>query len=331
MPEYLDDPVEHARANGLMLLFSREVQEAFTTYVARMPEPRAEAWRDLIAGGTSSDAFGPLTLQEQLSEQQVSDALQTGRKQRTVNLSMAFVLMVVAVVGGFFFWNEFFTDEGRTTGAFQLDDLDAPPEVAALEGGLPIASPDLTVALIDTVSVEAGTGAETDRITVAPFAVFPYPPGSMRASLFQYAGSGQIAIVGPEGFTDDVCLRASVVTEALRPLDTVVFGDCGQPVGRRPVVGCLGPSAVVLDLQIPNGEVELPEGGSGFADAVRIQVIGDHPDYEVLTIRGTIEVAVNDGVPVPRFGGLVGEELEFNLDANRVGTCTLTGDLSAGS
>jgi hypothetical protein len=328
MPEYLDDPVEHARANGIMLLFSREVQESFTTYLARMPEPRAAAWRDLIAGGASSDAFGPLTLQEQLSEQQVSDVLQTGRKQRTINLSVAIVLVVGAVVGGFFFWNEFFVEEGRTEGAFQLADLDAPPEVAALEGGLPIANPDLTVALIDTVSVEAGTGAETDRITVAPFAEFPYPPGSLRASLFQYAGSGQIAIVGPDGFTDDVCLRVSVVTEALRPLDTVAFGNCAQPVGRTPVLGCLGPSAVVLDLQIPNGEVELPEGGSGFADAVRVQLIGDHADYEVLTIRGTIEVAANDGVPVPRFGGAVGDELEFNLDANRVGTCTLTGDLS---
>ncbi|GJM38949.1 MAG: hypothetical protein DHS20C19_23160 [Acidimicrobiales bacterium] len=331
MPEYLDDPVEHARANGLMLLFSEEVHDSFQTYLARMPDPRADAWRDLIAGGASSEAFGPLTLQEKLTEEQVGEALAVGRRQRIVNLIVGTVVTTVLVVGGIALYQAFLVDEGRTEGSFQFEDDSEPPAVAALTGGPPAAAPELTTALTVTVAVEAGSGPESDRVTVAPFSAYPHPPGSIRASLFQYAGSGHVVIVGPDGFTEDSCLRASVVTDLLRPLDTVTFGPCGQPVGRIPTVGCLGPSAVLLDLDVPTGGVDLPEGGTGFADAVRIQLVGDDPDYEVLTIRGTIEVAEDDAVAVPRFGGDEGDELTFDLGADRIGTCTLTGDLPGGS
>ncbi|MEZ5244004.1 MAG: hypothetical protein R2707_02830 [Acidimicrobiales bacterium] len=331
MPEYLDDPVEHARANGLMLLFSDEVMASFETYLARMPQPRVEAWRDLIAGGASSEAFGPLTLQEQLDERQVAEALQKGRKQRTVNLAVGAVVLLLVLVGVVVAWNTFFVEEARTEGAFQFTGQDEPPEVAARSGGPPIAVEALTVALADPVSVAAGSGAEADRIVVAPFADFPFTPGEIRASLFEYAGSGHVVFVGPDGFTDTACLRASVVTSDLRPLDTVTSGPCGQPVGRPATIGCLGPGAVLLDLEIPPGEVPLPEGGSGFADAVRVQVIGDDPAYEVLTLRGTIAVGGDDPVVVPRFGGEVGDEIEFDLSGGRVGTCTITGDLPGGS
>ena len=331
LPQFLDDPIEHARANGLMLLFSNEVMASFETYLERMPEPRVEAWRDLIAGGASSEAFGPLTLQEKLDERQVTDALQKGRKQRIVNLSIGAVLFVVLVVGGVVLWNTFVAEDERTAGAFRFDGADEPPEVAARTGGPPVAADALTVSLSDPVAVEAGSGPEAERIVAAPLAEFPFAPGAIRASLFQYAGSGHVVFVGPEGFTDTVCLRASVVTSDLRPLDTVTAGECAQPVGRAAAVGCLGPDAVLLDLNIPQGAVELPEGGTGFADAVRVQVIGDDPDYEVLTLRGTIAVGGDDPIDVPRFGGEVGEELEFDLSADRVGTCTVTGDLPRGS
>lgn len=331
MPEYIDDPVEHARVNGLMILFSEEVMASFETYLTRMPEPRADAWRDLIAGGASSEAFGPLTLQEQLDERQVTDALQKGRKQRVVNLVVGAVVMVALVVGGVVLWNEFLVEEGRTEGAFRFDGDDVPPEEAARTGGPPIASEELTVGLSDPVAVEAGAGAEAARIVQAPFSAFPFTPGAIRASLFQYAGSGHVVFVGPDGFTETACLRVSVVTSELRPLDTVTAGPCAQPVGRDATIGCLGPSAVLLDLDIPPGEVALPEGGTGFADAVRVQVVGDDADYEVLTLRGTIEVGGDEPVVVPRFGGEVGDELEFDLSADRVGTCTITGDLPGGS
>jgi len=331
MPEYFDDPVDHARANGLMLLFSREVQLSFETYLARMPAPRAEAWRDLIAGGARSEAFGPLTLEEKLDEQQVVDALQKGRKQRTINFVVGIALFAAFVAGGILLWNEFGVDEGRTEGAFQFAGNDEPPEVAARTGGPPVANELLTVGVIEPVAISAGSGPEVERITVAPFVDYPFTPGSIRASLFEYAGSGHVVFVGPEGFTETACLRASVVTSDLRPLDTVTTGPCGQAVGRPASVGCLGPSAVLLDLEIPAGEVALPEGGTGFADAVRVQLVGDDAAYEVLTLRGTIAVGGKDPVVVPRFGGEIGDEVEFDLLADRVGVCTITGDLPGGA
>ncbi|MEQ8842580.1 MAG: hypothetical protein RIB98_16480 [Acidimicrobiales bacterium] len=327
MPEFIDDPVEHARANGILLLFSDEVQASFETYLARMPEPRVEAWRDLIAGGASSEAFGPLTLQEKLDEEQVSEALQKGRKQRTVNLAVGALVSLVAIVAVVVTYTQFIADEGRTEGAFRFDGEDDPPEVAARTGGPPVASETLTVGLSQPVSVAAGSGAEVERIVAAPFADFPFMPGEIRASLFQYAGAGHVVFVGPEGFVETACLRASVVTADLRPLDTVTHGPCSQPVGRAASVGCLGTSAVLLDLEVPAGEVTLPEGGTGFADAVRVQMIGDDPAYEVLTLRGTIEVGLDEPIDVPRFGGEVGDELGFDLGADVVGTCTITGDL----
>ncbi len=325
-----DDPIEHARANGLMILYSADAAEAFETLLARMPAPRAAAWRDLITGGASSEAFGPLTLEEHLDEKQVDDALAAGRKQRVINLVVAVVAVVAVGGGGFYAYRQFLTEDQRTQGAIQFADTGEPPEVAAAQGGAPVAEAAVTAGLTDTVAVALGDGPVDSRIVTASFSDFPHPPGSMRASLFQYAGSGHVVVVGPPGFTDDVCLRASVVTIDLRPLDTVTTGPCAEPVGRQAVIGCVGPGAILLDLQVPDGAVDLPEGGTGFADAVRVQLIADGGDrYETLTVRGTIRVDPSSGVVIPRFGGEVGTDVTFDLGADRVGTCTLTGDFPA--
>ncbi len=325
-----DDPVEHVRANGLMILFSADAADAFETFLARMPAPRVEAWRDLIGGGARSEAFGPLTLAERLDERQVGEALAAGRKQRAINLLLALVAILVVAGGLGFGWSALTSGETRSRGALQFAGSDEPPEVAAVTGGPPVAEPAVTVALTETVAVLAGEGPAEDRITVAPFAAYPYPPGALRASLFQYAGAGQVVIVGPAGFVDRACLRVSVVTSDLRPLDTVTHGPCTDPVGRTPTVGCIGADSVMLDLVVPDGEVGLPEGGTGFADAVRLQLVADGgSEYELLTIRGTIEVDIESDVLIPRFGGLVGEEITFDLGADRAGTCTLTGQFPA--
>jgi hypothetical protein len=310
-----------------MILYSAEAAEAFETILARMPEPRAAAWRDLITGGASSEAFGPLTLEEHLDEKQVDDALAAGRKQRVINLVVAVLAVVAVGGGGFYAYSQFLTEDQRTQGAIQFADTGERPEVAAVQGGAPVAQAAVTAGLTDTVAVVLGDGPIDSRIVTAAFSDFPHPPGSMRASLFQYAGSGHVVVVGPLGFTDDVCLRASVVTIDLRPLDTVTTGPCAEPVGRQAVIGCIGPGAILLDLQVPDGAVDLPEGGTGFADAVRVQLIADGGDrYETLTVRGTIQVDPSSGVVIPRFGGEVGTDVTFDLGADRVGTCTLTGD-----
>ena len=322
-----DDPVEFVRANGLMILYSAEAADAFETFLARMPAPRLESWRDLIAGGASSETFGPLTLAERLDEQQVEDALVAGRKQRIINLTLAAVVLLVVAGGLGVGWTVLTEENDRSQGAFQFADTDEPPEVAAITGGAPFTESAVTAALADTVALLVGDGPPEDRITVAPFASYPYPPGALRASLFQYAGSGHVAIVGPPGFVDSACLRASVVTSDLRPLDTITHGPCVDPIGRTPTVGCLGADAILLDLVIPDGEVNLPEGGTGFADAVRLQLVADGGEqFELLTIRGTIEVDIGSDVVIPRFGGAIGEEITFDLGADRVGSCTLTGE-----
>ncbi|RMH67262.1 MAG: hypothetical protein D6683_17980, partial [Actinomyces sp.] len=114
------DPLEFARANDLLLLFDADAHEAFETHLARLPEARAARWRDLLAGGTSSEAFGPLTLQERLDEQEVERSLRAGRRQRIVNLSVAGVLLVglaVTIVVG---WRSLTGGERRTEGRLRF-------------------------------------------------------------------------------------------------------------------------------------------------------------------------------------------------------------------
>ncbi|MCH1434275.1 MAG: hypothetical protein L7U56_01280, partial [Acidimicrobiales bacterium] len=90
--------------------------------------------------------------------------------------------------------------------------------------------------------------------------------------------------------------------------------------------------AILLALDIPAGTVDLPEGGTGFADAIRLQLVADGaPEYEVLSIRGTIQVDPDSGVTIPRFGGEVGESITFDIGSGRVGTCILTGELPSGA
>ena len=332
LEHHIADPVEHVRANGLMLLFSEDARERFDTHLARMPDDPLARWQDLIAGGARSEAFGPLTLQERLDERQVEAALVAGRRQRLVNSLVGVVVLAVLAGAGWWAYQTFGVEEKRAQGALQFDATDEAPGVAAAVGGEPVAEPALTVTLAETVAVLAGDAPVADRVTTAPFAAYPYPPGALAASLFHYAGSGHVVVVGPTGFVDRACLRASVVTSGLRPLDTVTHGPCAEPVGRTPVVGCLGATAILLAIEIPAGEVVLPEGGSGFADAVRLQMVADGaPEYEVLSVRSTIAVDPDSDVVIPRFGGEVGEELTFDVGGGKVGTCTLTGDLPGGS
>ena len=112
----------------------------------------------------------------------------------------------------------------------------------------------------------------------------------------------------------------------------MTHGPCSDPVGRLATVGCRGTDAILLALDIPSGTVDLPEGGTGFADAIRLQLVADGaPEYEVLSIRGTIQVDPDSGVTIPRFGGEVGESITFDIGSGRVGTCILTGDLPSGA
>ncbi len=325
------DPLEFARANDLLLLFDAEAQAAFETHLARLPTDRAAAWRDLLAGGTSSEAFGPLTLQEKLDERELTEALRLGRRQRIVNVTLALVALVGLVGGLFVGWRALTGGESRTRGALRFAPV-GEGDVGAVAGGAPVAVAELTAPLSTSVAVAAGEGPLEDRLVDAPFADHRLPPGSVWASLFAYDGVGQVALVGPDGWAVDACVRASVVTGDLRPLDTVTTGPCRAPVGRPAVVTCRGDDALVLAVDVPEGGVELPEGGTGFADAVRVQVIESAGgDYDSLSIRGTIAVDPSADVAIPAFGGAPGDELEFTLGADRSGSCVLTGTTGTAS
>ena len=325
--EYVEDPIEHARVNSLMLLFNEEVSAAFETFLARMPAPRVEAWRELIFGGVSSEVFGPLTLQERVDERQIGADLQAARNRRIFSAVSTVIVLIALVMGAVVLWGEFITGEARTTGSLNFGSLNEVSNETALTGGSPVVEISLTAALTATVAVLAGDAPLAERVTTAPSESFPYPPGALRATIFRYAGSGHVLFVGPNGFVDNSCLRASVVTADLRPLDVVTTGPCQDPVGRTATIGCLGPTAVLIDLKVPTGVVELPEGGSGFAEAVRVQLVGHDERYEVLSIRATIGVGADDEVVVPRFGAAAGDELIFNFGTDQVGICTVTGDL----
>ncbi len=325
--EYVEDPVEHARVNSLMLLFNEDVTEAFETFLARMPRPRAEAWRELISGGVSAEVFGPLTLQEQLDERQIAVYLQTVRNRRIVSALVAALVGVALVLVAVVAWNELISQDDRSAGNLDFGVLGEASNEAALTGGPPVVETSLIVTLSEPVAVLAGDAPLAQRDVEAPPGIFPYPAGSISATLFQYAGSGHVLFTGPSGFVDNSCLRASVVTRDLRPLDVVGTGPCIDPVGRAATVGCVGPTAVLVDLRVPTGVVELPEGGSGFADSVRVKLVGHDERYEALFIGGAIEVSAGDEVVVPRFGAAPGDELTFDFGADQVGVCTVTGDL----
>ncbi len=331
--ERREDPLEHVLDNQLLMLFSPEVTAAFAGFMERMPEPRRQAWAELLSGGVRADAFGPLTLAERRDEREVAIALAKARRVLIVNTALGVIALAVVAVGGWFGYRTFIAEEARTAGAIRFAEPadaggDNGASGGAVAGGAPVADPELTVSLTESIAVLRGQGTVEERVVVPPLDRLPYPPGSLRVSLFEYAGDGYAAIVGPDGFAHDACLRVSVVTEDLRPLDTVTHGPCDDPVGRAPVVACIGPTALLVGIDIPSGAVELPEGGTGFADAVRVQLVADPgDDYESLTLRGAIEVSAENVAVIPRFGGAPGERIVFDLPSggtSRTGECTLT-------
>lgn len=334
--EHRDDPIEHVNHNALLMLFSHEATEAFETFLERMPGPRRHAWAELLSGGLSSEAFGPLTLAERQDERQLARAMIAARRTLVVNTILGVLVAAAVVAGGWLGYRTWFAEETRTAGAIRLADPFGPgagddTAEGEIPGGSPLADPALTASISETIALLSGDGPVADRIVVPPLDALPYPPGSLKASLFEYAGDGYAAVVGPAGFAGAACLRVSVVTADLRPLDTVSHGPCedtaGETVGRVPEVACLGPTALLLGIDIPSGVVELPEGGSGFADAVRIQLVADPgTDYELLTMRGTIEVPADSETVIPRFGGASGDTVVFELgdgESVSTGECTL--------
>ena len=339
--EFRADPVEMARENDLRLLFGPDEEEEFARLALTFPDETVKRWATLLSGGNRSEAFGPRSRAERRDEAAVARELQTAVLRRVLG-----GLLVLALLGVSFLGIRALIGRGSEGGPgpglrFAQPTAGEPQSQGgnSVPGGPPIAEPALTAVADRIVAVLRGGGPIAERIRLSvPAAELPILVGSVSAAVFQY-DQGQIALVGPEGWIERSCVRVSVTTELLRPLDVVRYvglrAECPVGmVGRDPRVTCLGSSVLILAIEIPQQDrpKELPEGGMGWAEKVRFGVeapskVGDA--WEVLAVRGTIEVPVGEeDVVIPRFGGAPGDELTVDLgegaDRARAGTCRLS-------
>ncbi len=326
-----DDPIDFARENDLLLLFGPDEEEVFAKLALRFPEETVGKWASLLAGGDRTEAFGPRSRAERRDEASIEQSIKLGVRKRALTV---LGLVLVAVIGYLVVGRaleEAPVDRSdralrfaETSQNRDLGDPDGP-----VTGGSPVAEPLLVVDLDRLVAVAAGDGTVDDRIRLrVDDTVLPVPSGGVTASVFEHRG-GQVALVGPEGWVDETCVRASVVTEVLRPLDVVLFGSpngsCPVDLAGRPArATCRGTDALILEVDIPQGEVDLVEGGIGWAEGIRISLEFAAPGWEVLSLRGTITVPSGaEAVAIPSFGGTPGDEITVDLGEGRIGTCKL--------
>ena len=334
------DPTELVRENDLLLLFGPEEEEAFAKLALRFPDETVAQWATLLSGGDRSEAFGPRSRAERRDEAVIARDLTRGLRKRVAGTALLLVVVAVGVLGGRSLLET--TPGDRTDRSLRFSTAQGQgggedPGDVRLVGGDPVADPSLVAVAETVVAVLRGDGPLEERIMLSvPRPELPIRPGTLAATVFEHGG-GQVALVGPDGWVDRACIRVSVVTGRFRPLDTVLHmgSDATCPaglVGRRAEVTCLGSAALVLAINIPQGEVSLIEGGTGWAEAVRFGVespVAPSGRWETLAVRGMIAVPVGaESVAVPSFGGGPGDELVMDLGADGRGrhqaTCTLS-------
>ena len=325
--------LEYAESNNLFLLFSPEYEAIFEQLYPRMPPEDVDAWRRALRGGDPRDSFGPLTAAERLDERRIEADIRIGRRQRRVRTAIAMLAFVI-VVSGVVWWNQRSTGDvasGRITFEPVIDrsgDLRAGPT--------PVVAKALVARLDRPLVVKLGAGDVGERIVLdAPVADLPEPPGAIAATLFRYNGAGQVVLVGPPGWLAKACIQASVMASTLRAFDTSYVetapGACGKDrvIGRVANAGCADTkqSTIMLDLVIPEGNVNLSEGGAASVAAVRVWVVGSDPAFERNNISAQISVPDGAQIKVPTFGGASGATVSFDVSAPTgaplVGTCTL--------
>jgi hypothetical protein len=325
------DPLEHAQVNGLFLLFGPAVEARFSVVLSRLPDDMADQWIEALAGGRASDAFGPVTEDEAILEARVDAELKAGRVRRFRTIASVVAGLVLVVGAVIVFWPH----EGRpAAGTIRFDDnVQSGPGSGPRTGDAPVADKSLVARLDLPIALKAGDGPPADRIvTSVPPADLPAAPGAIAATLFRYAGRGQVVLVGPKGWTASACLQVSVVSSNERPFDTALYRQpataCPSTVsGRVANIGCQSDTVLMLDLEIPEGTVNLAEGGSGSVAGVRVLLHGKKPGYETLYLRGRIQVGSGKEVTVPTFGGAAGTTVGFDLSPPSgdvlTGTCVL--------
>lgn len=324
------DSVEHAEANGLLLLIGPAEEEVLDQVLARTPPVLAQRWRTALSGRPDGFLSG-----EGVTERDgVQAEIRAGRRRLLSWLAATVVVLGLAAGALVVLWPD---EEPPPTGRifFNTSGPDAQQDDPnRFAGDTPVVNRNLLARLDRPVAVRSGGGDATGRATaeVDP-SVLPAPPGAVSATLFRHAGQGHVVLVGPPGFASRACVQVSAVAPTLRPFDTSVVGAAGAcppgVVGRAADVGCRGDTALMVGLVLPPGEVALEEGGAAGVGAVRVAVFGVAAGYEQVSLRGTITVPVGTSEAVPAFGGRPGEQVAFDVtpaDAATpvIGRCTLT-------
>jgi hypothetical protein len=298
----------------------------------RMPPAMADAWRHALRGGSAVEAFGPVSDQEALDEARV-DADLTAGGQRRRTLTIAGVAAACLLVVGAVAFALSRGDDGPRQGSITFDPVGGAAGPDNRGGPPPAVEKALLTRLDRPVAVRAGDGDVQQRVVMNPPATdLPQPPGAIAATLFRYNDRGQVVLVGPAGWAAKACVQVSVISAGLRPFDTSIYeaapGACaGNGFGRAATLGCSSDTTIMLDLEIPEGEVGLAEGGRATVAAVRVVLLGNAAGYERISLNGQIAVPAGQDVKVPTFGGPADSQVSFDVSAPTgapvIGTCTL--------
>ena len=325
------DPIELARKNDLLLLFGPEEEKLFAKLALRFPAETLQRWTELLGGGDSSNSFGPRSRAERQDEKAIAVSIKKAFRRRT----LTFVTVVaIAIFGTLFFRqlaNEGIVDDSNQALRFASQLNDSELGGIDIDFGPPILEPELTTELNLLVALQEGEGPEEERVRqVVPNELLTVEPNQIRATIFGYDGTGQVALIGPEGWLEEACIRASVTDSRFRPFDVVVFDSTGdscpdQILGRNVSATCLGEQMLMIPLYIPQGEVKHSEGGTGWAEMIRIGYEMEAPGWETLAARGTITVdSQQSQVEIPVFSGEAGEEITIDFNNSNIATCILS-------
>ena len=325
------DPIELARKNDLLLLFGPEEEKLFAKLALRFPSETLERWTELLGGGDSSNSFGPRSRAERQDEKAVAISIKKAFRRRTIAF---FIVVAIAVLGTIFFMrlaNEGIVDDTNQALRFASQLEESELVGTNIDFGPPILEPDLTSELNLLVALQQGEGPEEERVRqVVPDNLLTVEPNEVRATIFGYSATGQVALFGPEGWLQEACIRASVTDGNFRPFDVVIFDSTGdscpdQILGRDVSATCLGERMLMIPLYIPQGEIKHSEGGTGWAEMIRIGYEMKVPGWETLAIRGTITVDSQESqVEIPVFSGEAGEEISVDFDISDPATCILS-------
>jgi len=302
-----------------------ETDDAWDAGIEDTPEV-AEAWGSVIDDAPPHDGGA------ELGERIEHDVSRGGVRRTLVVVSSALaIVLVIAIVVTILRSG---SDESvDPVGEIPGDSAAPAPTVVAEEDEVvinPVVDPDFMTTLDEIVALEEGSGPESERIALdVPDSDLPAPSGSVSASLIFFDGSPQVFMTGPSRWLNAACIQTTVATLELESVDAAYHdtptGVCGiGGIGRQSQVSCVGDDIIMLDVDLVDAGAT--SGSERLqADSVRVALVDFPPDFERLSLLGTIaipdEFSVSD-LPLAR--APLGSELTVTLpepDGDTTLTC----------